>query len=64
VARERALTPRAIPKISAEEAQKAAAKVLAEVHWHTDLSHALATAKEEGKPVLWIQLVGNLDGGL
>jgi hypothetical protein len=61
--REKALTPRAIEKIGGEEVKKAVEKVLT-LHWHTDLSHALATAREEGKPVFWLQLVGNLGDGL
>ena len=59
-----ALTPRAISKIRGPEVKKAVDKVLAEVHWHRDLSHALALAAEEKKPVFWLQLVGELDDGL
>jgi hypothetical protein len=62
--REKAITPRSIEKITGPEVEKAVAKVLAGVHWHTDLSHALATAAEEKKPVFWLQLVGGLDDGL
>jgi len=62
--REKALTPRSIEKISGAEVKKAVDKVLAGVHWHTDLSHALAVAAEEKKPVFWLQLVGGLDDGL
>ncbi len=61
---EAALTPRAIPKISGEEVKKSVDKLLSEIHWQTDLSHALATARDEGKPLFWLQLVGNLDDGL
>lgn len=62
--KEVALTPRAIPKISGEEVKKSVDKLLSEIHWQADLSHALATARDEGKPLFWLQLVGNLDDGL
>jgi hypothetical protein len=62
--REKALTPRSLEKIAGPEVKKAVDKVLAGIHWHTDLSHALAVAAEEGKPVFWLQLVGGLDDGL
>jgi len=62
--REKAITPRSLEKITGPEVKKAVDRVLAEVHWHTDLSHALAVAAEEGKPVFWLQLVGGLDDGL
>ena len=58
------ITPRAIPKIRGPEVKKAVERILSEIHWQTDLDHALAIAKEERKPVFWLQLVGNLDDGL
>ena len=59
-----ALTPRGLPKIHGSEVKRTTDKLLSEVHWHRDLEHALALAKEEGKPVFWLQLVGELDDGL
>lgn len=59
-----ALTPRGKPKIHGTEVKRTTDKLLSEVHWHRDLEHALAIAKEEGKPVFWLQLVGELDDGL
>ena len=59
-----ALTPRSLPKIHGSEVKKSVDRLLTDLHWHRDLSHALAVAKEEGKPVFWLQLVGGLDDGL
>ena len=58
------LTPRSLPKIHGSEVEKSVGRLVADVHWHRDLTHALAVAKEEGKPVFWLQLVGELDDGL
>jgi hypothetical protein len=62
--KEKSITLRSNEKITGAEVKKAVDKVLAGVHWHTDLSHALALAAEEKKPVFWLQLVGGLDDGL
>ena len=58
------LTPRSLPKIHGSEVEKSVDRLVADVHWHRDLTHALAVAKEEGRPVFWLQLVGELDDGL
>lgn len=39
-------------------------KVLSKIDWAHDLSALLETAKQEKKLVFWLQLVGDLDGGL
>jgi len=43
---------------------KRAAKVMEAIDWAADLKTAQEKAKEEKKLVFWLQLVGNLDGGL
>ncbi len=39
-------------------------RVTQEIDWKRDLDSTLAAAKEANKPVLWLQLVGDLDDGL
>jgi hypothetical protein len=40
------------------------ARVLSDVAWAPDVDAAFARAAREGKPVFWLQLVGNLDGDI
>ena len=37
-------------------------KLTSEINWLTDLEQAKALAKEQGKLVLWVHLVGKIDG--
>ena len=37
-------------------------QVNSKIHWHTNLNSALARAKREGKMVLWIHMIGKVDG--
>lgn len=37
-------------------------KLTSQINWLTDLEQAKATAKEQGKMVLWVHLVGKIDG--
>lgn len=39
-------------------------KVLTKIDWTHDLSTLLEKAKQEKKLAFWLQLVGDLDGGL
>ena len=43
---------------------KRAAKVMEAIDWAPDLKTAQERAKKEKKMVFWLQIVGNLDGGL
>jgi hypothetical protein len=43
-------------------AEERVRRVCDTVSWTNDLDRALDRARTEGKPVLWLQLVGNLDG--
>ena len=45
-------------------AQARVKRVMEEIDWKRDLESALATAKDQNKPLLWLQLVGDLDDGL
>lgn len=51
-------------KLEVDGAQVAAnvEKLRAELTWHDSLEEALAAAAAEGKPLLWIQALGELDG--
>jgi hypothetical protein len=37
-------------------------KLTSEINWLTDIEQAKALAKEQGKLVLWVHLVGKIDG--
>ncbi|MEE8143399.1 MAG: hypothetical protein V3T77_09890 [Planctomycetota bacterium] len=37
---------------------------LLELHWHNDLQLAQQDAQDLGKPILWIQALGDLEGNL
>ena len=50
--------------ISGEEVAKNVEKVMKEINWSKDLDKLQEQAKKENKLVLWIQIVGDLDGGL
>ena len=50
--------------ISGVTVAKRAARVMEAIDWAPDLKTAQEKAKEEKKLVFWLQLVGNLDGGL
>ena len=39
-------------------------KLRRELHWHSTLSGALRAGQNQGKPVVWIQALGDLDGFL
>lgn len=37
-------------------------EVNSKIKWHTNLNSALGQAKREGKMVLWIHMIGKVDG--
>lgn len=39
-------------------------EVLTKVKWHRDLDSTLSAAKAQNKPMLFLQMVGDLDSGL
>jgi hypothetical protein len=49
------------PKAAGKDLEREVAKVLA-LPWHTDLSVAKAASLATGKPILWIQALGDLNG--
>lgn len=50
--------------ISAKKAEKNIERATQALEWHTDLGSVQSLAAENGKLVLWLQLVGDLPGGL
>lgn len=37
-------------------------KVNSEIHWNTDLNQALAEGRQSHKMVLWLHMIGKMDG--
>lgn len=48
-------------KLPGEELAPNLEKLVTELAWHDSVEAALAAAKKAGKPVLWIQALGDLD---
>jgi len=51
-------------QLKGPELEANAEKLATELAWQTDLDVACQAAKAAGKPVLWIQALGELDGYL
>ena len=51
-------------EVPGEEVVRNAERLTTELRWHASLAEARATAAREGKPVLWIQALGDLEGFL
>lgn len=51
-------------KIDGGTAKVRVDRLMQKVTWFTDMKKALAASKKQDKPLLWLQVVGNLDGGL
>lgn len=49
-------------KVDGRDLKRAVEKVTEELKWHKKLSSAQQAAKQTGKPILWLQLLGDLDG--
>gem|GEM_PF-655757 len=58
------LTPRSVQKLSGTEVAGRIEHLMSGINWHGNFDDAMARAAEEGKPLFWLQMVGNLDGGL
>lgn len=48
--------------ISGHIAKERVGKLSNEIKWHTRLADAEAEAKREGKLILWIHMLGQIDG--
>ena len=51
-------------KVPGTEVAENVRKLTKELHWHKTLASALAAGRTKGKPVLWIQALGDIDGFL
>ncbi|MFN0059765.1 MAG: hypothetical protein ACKVX7_15005 [Planctomycetota bacterium] len=50
--------------IAGTDVAKNTERVLSDLTWHRELDAGLATARAQAKPMVWIQMVGDLDSGL
>lgn len=50
------------PQLEGRRLARAVNKLTRELDWHRDLDAAAAAAEQAGKPILWIQLLGDLRG--
>ena len=50
------------PQLKGRRLLKAVSKVTKELSWHDDLEEAAAAAAESGKPIFWVQALGDLKG--
>ena len=49
-------------RMPGDQVRVAATRLATELTWHDDLSAAQRVAKRNGKPILWIQTLGDLEG--
>ncbi|MCC6978032.1 MAG: hypothetical protein IT343_06900 [Candidatus Melainabacteria bacterium] len=52
----------AIPMVNGDEAASRVRQLATGIEWHTDLSQALNEGARSGKPVVWIHMLGKIDG--
>ena len=50
--------------VSGEEVEKNVKRLTKSMRWHKTLSGTLAAARAKGKPAVWIQALGDLEGFL
>lgn len=50
------------PQVQGRRLLKAVTKVTKQLAWHDDLEEAAAEAAESGKPIFWVQALGDLKG--
>ncbi len=54
-----------VPKVvSGKKVEKSVSKVMSTLHWKRSLEDVKEIAKKSGKMIFWLQIVGDLDGGL
>ena len=49
-------------RLEGRDVRRAVTRLVRDLDWHDDLDAALEDAAAAGKPVLWIQALGELDG--
>lgn len=50
------------PRLPQEMARQRAARTLHEIVWHNSLDEACAVARQEGRLVFWVHMLGRIDG--
>lgn len=48
--------------INSNEARTENAITASKIHWETSLDKAKAKSAASGKPILWVHMLGNIDG--
>lgn len=48
--------------LTGKTAKENVQKVNSKINWHTNLNSALAEAHRKGKMVLWVHMIGKIDG--
>ncbi|HIA27333.1 MAG TPA: hypothetical protein EYN79_04315 [Planctomycetes bacterium] len=61
---EKAKNKYGVQQLSGTMVEKRVMQMLQGVDWYGSFNDAVAAAAEEARPVFWVQLVGELDGGL
>ncbi len=51
-------------RVPGEEVAKNVKRLTKELHWYRTLGGALASGRSKGKPILWVQALGDLKGFL
>ncbi|MCA8941783.1 MAG: hypothetical protein KDB80_04420 [Planctomycetes bacterium] len=49
-------------RVAGVDLSRSVKRVVTELEWHKRLSTAQIEAQKTGKPILWLQLLGDLDG--
>lgn len=52
----------AVPMVNGNEAAYRVRELATGINWHTNLSQALNEGARTGKPVVWIHMLGKIDG--
>ena len=48
--------------VSAAKTEKSVTKLVDQLVWHSDLAAAQELARKENKPILWLHVLGEIDG--
>lgn len=48
--------------LQADDARRQSSVTARSIQWETSLDAAEAKAKQNGKPILWVHMLGNVDG--
>jgi hypothetical protein len=49
--------------IPGDEAQQRVERLTSEIRWMNDLNQARSAARQEGKLIFWVQMLGEMSGG-